>query len=690
MITRVRMPHRHLTPPAKSGPPREPPKPPTQQPPRSGWQWWILPVAWVVFLVVLLLVRAPSGTPPAHLSYSAFAAKVGVGQVKTVDINDKGAVSGTLKNGTKFTTQIPTALGTGQLQQQLQAEHVQITASQSKGGSNPFGSLLVAFLPMLLFIGLFLWFGRRAARSVTGGLSAIGRSRAKIIEAERPTTRFDDVAGYDGVKQEISEVVDFLRNPSRYAAAGAKGPRGVIMVGPPGTGKTLFARAVAGEADVPFLSVTGSAFVEMFVGVGASRVRDLFDEARKRAPSIIFIDEIDAVGARRAGGGHIGGNDEREQTLNQLLAEMDGFDQSTGIVVLAATNRPEALDPALLRPGRFDRQVTVPLPNQMERAAILRVHARGKILAPDVDLDTVARATPGFSGADLANLVNEGAINAVRADRVQIEPDDLDAARDRVLLGRREASNALLPEERHAVAVHESGHALVAALCEHADPVAKVTVLPSGMMLGVTEQLPEAERHLYSEGYLTDLLAVRLGGRAAELVVFGEGSSGAANDLAGATHIATRMVRDFGLSRALGPVGYASANPRYLGETAEEPTRQPYSEQTQRIIDEEAARLLREAEERATGLLRDHRPALDRLADLLVTRETVDGSAVLEVLRHEQQDRQDRREGDGRLPGSGGADLLPVPPVARVPGGGDRSAESTPGNEEPGIGRGTA
>ncbi|MFF4213091.1 ATP-dependent zinc metalloprotease FtsH [Streptomyces sp. NPDC001796] len=680
VITRVRMPHRHLTPPAKSGPPRGAPRPPgNQRPTPGGRQWWIVPLLWVAFLVVIMLVRAPSGTPPAHLTYSDFTAKVGAGQVKTVDINDKGAVSGSLKNGTRFTTQLPTALGTGSLQQQLQAEHVQITASQSRSGGNPFLSFLVAFLPLLLLVGAFLWFGRRAARSVTGGLSAIGRSRAKIIEAERPTTRFDDVAGYDGVKQEISEVVDFLRNPMRYAAAGAKGPRGVIMVGPPGTGKTLFARAVAGEADVPFLSVTGSAFVEMFVGVGASRVRDLFDEARKRAPSIIFIDELDAVGARRSGSGHIGGNDEREQTLNQLLAEMDGFDQSTGIVVLAATNRPEALDPALLRPGRFDRQVTVPLPNQVERAAILTVHARGKILSPDVDLGTVARATPGFSGADLANLVNEAAINAVRADRVLIEPHDLDAARDRVLLGRREASNALLPEERHSVAVHESGHALVAALCEHADPVAKVTVLPSGMTLGVTEQLPEAERHLYSEAYLTDLLAVRLGGRAAELVVFGAGSSGAANDLAGATQIATRMVRDFGLSPALGPVGYAAAGPHYLGETPEDSIRQPYSEQTQRIIDQEAARLLREAEERATGLLREHRRALDRLAGLLVTRETIDGSAVLEVL---SQEREQLREADGNLPEHAVQDLRAAAPPVRVQG-------EVPGQEDQGGAAGT-
>ncbi|WP_234537522.1 ATP-dependent zinc metalloprotease FtsH [Streptomyces shenzhenensis] len=642
MITRVRMPHRHLTPPAKPGPPHEPPKPPSRQPQPLGgrWMfWWIL----MTLLVVLVLSRARSGPHATSLSYSDFVTKVGASQVQTVDINDKGAVSGSLKDGTKFTTQIPTALGTGaQLQQQLTSHHVQIKASQSSGGGgSAWLSVLFSFLPFLLLIGFFVWMGRRAAGSVTGGLSAIGRSRAKIIEAERPTTGFGDIAGYDGVKQEISEVVDFLRNPARYTAAGAKGPRGVIMVGPPGTGKTLFARAVAGEADVPFLSVTGSAFVEMFVGVGASRVRDLFGDARKRAPSIIFIDEIDALGSRRAGGARLGGNDEREQTLNQLLSEMDGFDQASGIVVLAATNRPDALDPALLRPGRFDRQVTVPLPNQAERAAILAVHARDKTLAPDVDLDAVARATPGFSGADLANLVNEGAINAVRGDRTRIEPHDLDAARDRVLLGRRESSNALLPEERRSVAVHESGHALVAALCEHADPVAKVTILPAGVTLGVTEQLPEAERHLYSENYLTDLLTVRLGGRAAELVVFGEGSTGAANDLAGATQIATRMVREFGLSRELGPVGYASTQPHYLGETTEEPGRPAYSEQTQRIVDEEVARLLRQAEQRAITLLRGHRPALERLAAELVAHETVDGSVVLAALR------QERRQDDG-------------------------------------------
>ncbi|MFH8681960.1 ATP-dependent zinc metalloprotease FtsH [Streptomyces lydicus] len=628
MITRVRLPGRHPTRSAKPGPPREPPQPPTS-PRAPTWRPWLLPIALVVmFLVLLMRLQSSSGT---SLSYSHFLGKVDAGQVKTVDINEKGSVDGTLKDGRKFTTQLPTALDNSSLERQLRSEKVDITASAS-GGSG-LGTLLAFLLPLVLLGALFLWTGRQAARSLSGGLSGIGRSRAKIIETERPTTCFADVAGYEGVKQEISEVVDFLRHPERYAVAGAKGPRGVLMVGPPGTGKTLLARAVAGEAEVPFLSVTGSAFVEMFVGVGASRVRDLFADARKRAPSIVFIDEIDAVGSRR-GGARLGGNDEREQTLNQLLAEMDGFDQGSGIVVLAATNRPEALDTALLRPGRFDRHVTVPLPNQAERAAILTVHAHGKTLAPDVDWDVTARATPGFSGADLANLVNEAAINAVRAGGTVISAQDLDTARDRVLLGRRETSNALLPEERHAVAVHEAGHALVAALCEHADPVAKVTILPSGPALGATEQLPEAERHLYSEGYLNDLLTVRLGGRAAELVAFGEGSTGAADDLAGATQIAGRMVRDFGLSPALGPVGYAEGAPRRLGqEVPEAALQRPYSEHTQRVVDEETARLVRQAEKRAVALLRAHRTALEALAERLVTHETVAGSVVLDVLR---------------------------------------------------------
>jgi cell division protease FtsH len=440
------------------------------------------------------------------------------------------------------------------------------------------------------------------------------------------------VAGYEGVKSEIAEVIDFLRNPARYQRAGAVAPRGMLMVGPPGTGKTLLARAVAGEASVPFFSVTGSSFVEMFVGVGASRVRDLFSEARKRAPAIIFIDEIDAIGQRRAGSGAVVSNDEREQTLNQLLAEMDGFDVTQGIVVLAATNRPEVLDPALLRPGRFDRQVTIPLPTLTERAAILAVHCRDKKLGPDVDLNVVARGTPGFSGADLANLANEAAIVAVRDNREVLSAEDFSSARDRILLGRREGSNVLLPEEKQAVAVHEAGHALVAALSDHADPVAKVTILPAGQTLGVTEQLPLDERHLYGEDYLTDSLAVRLGGRAAELVEFGQGSTGASNDLASATDLATKMVREFGLSPKLGPVGYPEGGSVFLGGGGPGLSSRPFAEATQATIDGEVARLLREAEQSAVGLIRVHRANLGQLVELLLEQETVDGSAVYRIV----------------------------------------------------------
>ncbi|RKN41739.1 ATP-dependent zinc metalloprotease FtsH [Streptomyces hoynatensis] len=634
VIARIRLPYPHLSKSARPGPSGRPkgPTPPDQQ---SLWRRWMWPLLLVVLVGLVLWWAASPGNGGGSLAYSTFVDRVEGDRVKSVSINDDGFLHGTMKDGDDFTTQIPSALDTDALAGRLRAHDVKVTGTRTgTSGSNIVVSLILLFLPLLLLLGFFAWAGRQASRTLGGGISGIGRSRAKIIEAERPTTRFSDVAGYEGVKQEVSEIVDFLKRPDRYAAAGAKGPRGVIMIGPPGAGKTLLARAVAGEAHVPFLSVTGSAFVEMFVGVGASRVRDLFEEAAKRAPSIIFIDEIDAVGSRRSGP-RVGGNDEREQTLNQLLAEMDGFDPRSGIVVLAATNRPDALDPALLRPGRFDRRVTVPLPNANERAAILAVHARGKNISPEVNWEAVARATPGFSGADLANLVNEAAINAVRADRSTIEPRDLDTARDRVLLGRRESSNALLPEERRSVAVHESGHALVAALSEHADPVAKVTILPSGPALGITEQLPEAERHLFSESYLNDLLAVRLGGRAAELVVFGEGSTGAADDLAGATQIATRMVREFGLSTELGPVGYSSGAQQFLGgggESVEEQLRRPYSEQTQRVVDEEVTRLIQQAERRAVGLLQDHRQALDRLAELLVARETVDGSMVREIL----------------------------------------------------------
>ncbi len=611
----------HHSNPPKPGPPTDPPKRPVPPPP-PRWRIWFLVVG-IVATVGLLFIPAMGSAPPvSNLNYSTFVDKVNANQVSTATIDPNGKVTGQLKGnaGQHYSSQIPLALGNNQLAPTLQAHGVAIT------GVGPSSSVLptiLSFLPFVLFLGLFLLLGRRSARAA-GGIMGIGSSRAKLYDEERPPTRFADVAGYEGVKQEVSEVVDFLTHPDRYSRAGAIGPRGVLMVGPPGTGKTLLARAVAGEAEVPFFAITGSSFVELFVGVGASRVRDLFATARKRAPSIIFIDEIDAIGGKR-GAALFASNDEREQTLNQLLAEMDGFDPATGVVVMAATNRPETLDPALLRPGRFDRTVEIPLPNRAERAKILAVHTKGRRLAPDVDLGVVAGLTPGFSGADLANLVNEAAIVAVRADREVIAAADFSEARDRILLGRRDASNALLPDEKRSVAVHEGGHALVAVLSPHADPVAKVTILPSGMALGVTEQLPVDERHLYPESYLLDSLAVRLGGRAGELLVLGEASSGASNDLAGATELATRMIRDFGMSDRLGPVGFSSPAPNYLGPDGRG---RPYAEGTQQLIDEEVARLLRQAEQRATRLLTEHRSALDRVVDLLLERETIDGRDV--------------------------------------------------------------
>src|SRR6266498_4566445 len=516
----------HQTSPAKSRDPRAGEKRhgPAPSPPPT-WRNWLLYIGLAFTLLLFFLPLGKAGS--TEFSYTQFLNKVAANQVRSVTIDSDGSVSGTLSNGTNYTSQIPVALQDATLNQQLREHNVQIVGK--KAGSNILGAIILDLLPFLLLFGVFWYMGRRAGRQLGGGipgLSGITGSRAKLYDEERPSTTFADIAGYDGAKREVSEVVDFLQSPGRYRRVGAVGPRGVLMIGPPGTGKTLMARAVAGQAGVPFFSVTGSSFVELFVGLGASRVRDLFADARKRAPSIVFIDEIDAIGQRRGGG--VISNDEREQTLNQLLAEMDGFDPATGVVVIAATNRPEILDPALLRPGRFDRQVEIPLPNLRERSAILAIHAKGKKLGPDVDLEAVARGTPGFSGADLANLVNEAAIVAVRARREVVSARDFADARDRLLLGRREATNALLPDEKRAVAVHESGHALVAAYSEHGDPVAKVTILPAGQALGVTEQLPVDERHLYSEGYLRDSLAIRLGGRAAELLVFGEGSTGAA------------------------------------------------------------------------------------------------------------------------------------------------------------------
>ena len=602
---------------------------PSALPPPPAWRHYLWLVAVVSFIVLFYLVPATSNQTHVTLNYSKFLKNVAAHKVKSVTINSSGVATGNLTNGNQYTTAIPPQAGQALLDE-LQADGVQITAATA---GTSFGSEVLAWLillsPFLLFG--FIWFRlSKGGAGRLGGALAVGRSKAKVFDEERPNTTFADVAGYEGAKLEIREVVDFLQRPERYARAGAMAPRGVLMVGPPGTGKTLLARAVAGEARVPFFSVTGSSFVEMFVGVGAARVRDLFAEARKRAPAIIFVDEIDAIGQRR-GGAMVVANDEREQTLNQLLAEMDGFDPATGIVVLAATNRPEVLDPALLRPGRFDREVIIALPTLPERLAILKVHSRGKQLAPDADLEVVARGTPGFSGADLANLINEAAIIAVRADRVVLSAADFDQARDRIILGQRDGSNVLMPDEQHAVAVHEAGHALVAVYCDKADPVAKVTILPAGQALGVTEQLPLVERHLYGEDYLYDTLAVFLGGRASEIVVLGQGSTGASNDLAKATELAAKMVREFGLSPLLGPVGYPSGGSVFLGDGGNAFSSRPFSDETQAQVDGEISRMLREAQARSISILTEHRAALDELVALLKVNETVDGSMVYKI-----------------------------------------------------------
>jgi cell division protease FtsH len=592
------------------------------------WRRWLFPGIIAAFFVALLVL--PRGAAPAMtLSYTRFLADVGAGAVSAVTIGPAGQVAGILAGGQRFTTTIPVALGGNGLAGDLAAHHVQVTATTA-ASSPSLVPVLIGLLPLLLIGGLiytaFRGFRQAGGPGGLGRLNSVTKAKARVIDGERPVTRFADVAGYPAVKTEISEVVDYLRDPGRYHRAGARGPRGVLMAGPPGTGKTLLARAVAGEAEVPFFAAAGSGFVELFVGVGAARVRDLFEQARTRAPAIVFIDEIDALGARRGPGGYAG-SDEREQTLNQLLAEMDGFEEAAGVVVLAATNRPDALDPALRRPGRFDRQVAVPLPGRAERAAILAAHARGKTLAADAGLDQVAAATPGFSGADLAGLVNEAAVTAVRAGRVTVTAADFAAARDRVLLGPRHATPPA-PAELAAVAVHEAGHALVATLCPHADPVSRVTVLGAGQALGLTETLPAEDRRLYGERYLADTLAVRLAGRAAERLTRGEASTGAADDLASATALATQMVREYGLSQAMGPVSYPGPPPGHPAFAAA----RGYSEHTQQLIDQEVAALLATAETRARDLLNRHRAALDRLTALLLEQETVTGDQVRALL----------------------------------------------------------
>ena len=598
---------------------------------------------WALIAVAAALVIGPRFIPTTtatKFTYTQFLEAVSNGQVTTVKINNlSNTISGELASGGTFTTTGAVTLSDSD-EQLLKSKNVDYDYSTPQG--NFFTSLIPILLPFLLIMGFFIWMQRRAMGQA-GSIMSIGRSRAKNFNADKPVTTFADVAGYEGVKQEIKEVVDFLRTPERFKEIGARVPKGILLVGPPGTGKTLFARAVAGEAGVGFLSVTGSDFMEMFVGVGASRVRDLFQQAAKMGRAIIFVDEIDSIGRKR-GAGLGGGHDEREQTLNQMLAEMDGFEATEGIVVLAATNRPDILDAALLRPGRFDRQIIVPLPESDERLAILKVHSIGKRMGQDVDLDTMAKATPGMSGADLANLVNEAALFAVRRGSTHIERIDFENARDRVVLGASRESLVLNAEEKRATAYHEGGHAVLATVLPHSDPLHKVTILPRGMALGVTWTLP-AERHTYSREFFEDVICKAMGGRVAEMMVFGSLNSGAANDLEQATGIARRMVREWGMSDAVGPMAWSGQQQVFLGEDLMTSGRE-YSDETARKIDEEIGHILLEQEKRARVMLEKHRAGLDLVAQSLLDNETIDGAMVSRLVQQGLGQPTRRTEGE--------------------------------------------
>ena len=601
-----------------------------QRPALPSWTRWL---AWLFIIAILgyfISSSINSGSNSRELSFDEFLTMAEEDRIQSVDINNNnGKIRGTLitdenPNGENFNT-------TGPLELSVE-DRATISNIDQVEFSTPTSSFWNTWAPILLPVGLlilFFWWLTRRSQGQMRGIMSIGRSRAKTYSTERPGTTFDDIAGYEGVKKDVTEIVDFLKEPARFVKVGAKVPKGVLLVGPPGTGKTLIARAVAGEAGVPFLSVTGSDFMEMFVGVGASRVRDLFQSARKMGKAIIFVDEVDSIGRKR-GAGLGGGHDEREQTLNQMLSEMDGFETSEGIVVIAATNRPDILDPALLRPGRFDRQVVVPLPELTDRVKILEVHAKNKELAEDVDLEVLSRGTPGMSGADLANLINEAALHAVRADQEEISMEHFEQARDRVIMGQKRETMMLSDQEKETIAYHEAGHAVCAATMPTADPLHKVTIIPSGMALGVTMQLPDEERHIYRQDYIEDSLVVRMGGRVAEKLVFNVISTGANNDLVGSTELARKMVREWGMSQEVGPMAWGSQSEVFLGDDLVS-TRE-YSDDTARVIDEEVEKILRKQEARCRETLKAHREALDLVAKALLEHETIAGDEVLRLI----------------------------------------------------------
>ena len=622
-------------------------------------RWAILLVSAVVITLLVLAVGNGSQTASNEIPYNEFLDRLDAGEFSKIEYNN---VNFEIKATTKGDT--PEVLQTFSLreipesvQEDFRASGAEIVPNTNTGNVLT-NTILPLFLP-LGFIILFFWWISKRQQSQMGGIMSVGRSKAKTYTTERPGTTFDDVAGYAGVKREITEVVDFLKHPNKFGDIGARIPKGVLLVGPPGTGKTLIARAVAGEAGVPFMSVTGSDFMEMFVGVGASRVRDLFAEARKMGRAIIFVDEIDSIGRKR-GGGIGGGHDEREQTLNQMLAEMDGFEATEGIVMMAATNRPDILDPALLRPGRFDRQVVVPLPELADRLEILKVHTKHKKMADDVDLNVIARGTPGMSGADLANLVNEAALFAVRHGKAMIHSESFDQARDRVLIGIERESMVRSPEELERTAYHEAGHALCAAALETHDPVHKVTIIPTGMALGVTMTLPEGDRHKLEKQEAEERIIMALGGRNAEKIVFGEVSSGASDDLRQATGMARRMVTEWGMSDAIGPMSLNETGPVFLGDGI---AGRDYSERTAELIDTETRRILMDMEERCAALLDTKRGALNLIARSLLEHETVSGAECDRLIALAENNpaaasiEPDTLDGPGPTSGGGGEEF---------------------------------
>ena len=593
---------------------------------------------WLIIAVVLLTVFQsfnPRGASSSDLAYSSFVQSVDNGNVSTATISadQPASISGKLKDGSSFRTVAP-VLGwsTNSVVKQMQDKGVEVRQDPSNNGFSLLG-LLLNWLPIILIVGVFIWFMRQMQAGAGGrGAMSFGRSRAKLQGEDQIKVNFSDVAGCDEAKEEVGELVEFLRDPGKFQKLGGKIPRGVLMVGPPGTGKTLLAKAIAGEAKVPFFSISGSDFVEMFVGVGASRVRDMFEQAKKHAPCIIFIDEIDAVGRHR-GAGLGGGHDEREQTLNQLLVEMDGFEGTEGVIVIAATNRPDVLDPALLRPGRFDRQVVVGLPDVRGREQILKVHMRRVPIAADVDAMTIARGTPGFSGADLANLVNEAALFAARENARDVRMIHLDKARDKILMGTERRSMAMSEDEKKLTAYHEAGHAIVGRLVPEHDPVYKVTIIPRGRALGVTMYLPEGDKYSINRVAIQSQLCSLYGGRVAEALIFGEDkvTTGASNDIERATKMARNMATKWGLSDKLGPMTYGEEEDEvFLGRAVTQ--HKNVSNETARKIDEEVRSILDRAYERTRQLLTDNIDKLHVMADALLQYETIDAHQIDDIM----------------------------------------------------------